>query len=202
MLPSFVTSTTFEVEPITPSKPSWGQGAANAWQEISKPEIENEEEKKKEFGLELARNTGQAFKAACNVFGDDTNKALWASRNWLTDPVVLVSRDLYLEAVQASASLLDKEQFAHKVLKFADEKNQSGTFYLADTKDRLAALKLYAEVQGFVGKASDLNIHNNVTLKSISVRFIEPEVKQQAKIIDNEPNEFLNNSRVKIKLVG
>lgn len=164
-----------------------------------KPAIENEAEKKVLFGIELAKEP--AFKAACNVF-NDTGIALWVVANWSNDPVVIASKDKYLEAVDSSATLLDKDQLAAKVLKFADEKNASNTFYLADAKDRLSALELYAKLKGYLNNKDNSNFsftHNNMIIK-----LVEPEKKASiAPIVEND--EEIQNHNVtplKLKLVG
>ena len=98
------------------------QPAKSAWN-IPEPTIENADEKKRLFGLELAKST--PFKAACAIFPDDTNTALWVSHNWTTDPIAVASKDKYLEAADQSQALLDKDQFARMLLTMANEKNAS-----------------------------------------------------------------------------
>lgn len=185
----------FEVERPSPERPK------SAWV-IPKPTIQNEDEKKHLFGLELAKHS--PFQAACEVFGDDTNTALWVSQNWINDPIVLAVKDKYLEAADTSQTLLDKSQLGRKLLAMADEKNQSNTFYILDGKDRLKALELYAQVMGYKdNKAADSVqnfIHNTMTVK-----LVEPEKKEVAtKIIEhNEDNSNQNStSPIKLKLVG
>lgn len=166
----------------------------------AKPFIENEEEKKKLFGIELAKKP--PFEAACNVF-QDTGVALWVVSNLLNDPVVRASKDKYLEAVDSSASSLDKEQLAAKVLKFADEKNASNTFYLADAGDRLKALELYAKLKNYLNPKDNSNF--SFTHNSMTIKLVEPEKKEiQAKIINNNEETISNNNitPLKLKLVG
>ncbi|HVY53533.1 MAG TPA: hypothetical protein VHA13_03345 [Gammaproteobacteria bacterium] len=172
----------------------------SAWK-APEPTIENADEKKHLFGLELAKHP--PFKAACEVFGDDTNTAVWVSQHWLNDPIVVATRDKYLEAANVSQSLLDKEQLARKFLKMAEEKNASNTFYILDGKDRLKALELYAQIMGYKDSKSDIPvnfIHNSMTIK-----LVEANKEKPAKIINNSPNEEITNSNptgLKLKLVG
>jgi len=181
----------FEVPPITPK---------SAWS-IPEPIIENADEKKRLFGLELAKST--PFKGACAIFPDDTNTALWVSHNWVNDPIVVASKDKYLEAADTSQALLDKDQFARMLLTMANEKNASNTVHLLDGKDRLKALELYAEVRGFKGSKSDLSsttfVHNSMTIK-----LVEPQAKEKVipTIDNNEVQNPNTNSPLKLKLVG
>ncbi len=171
-----------------------------AWK-VPEPVIENCEQKKTLFGIELAKHP--PFKAATEVFQDDTNTAVYVSQHWINDPTVIAARDNYLKAADVSQTLLDKEQFARKLLSMAEEKNQSNTFYLLDGKDRLTALKLYAEVRGFTGNKPDLSINNNFVHNKMTIKLVSAEKEQKPKIIENEePNINTNNSPLKLKLVG
>lgn len=174
----------------------------SAWR-IPAPTIDNAEEKKALFGIALGKLS--PFAAACEVFGDDTNTAVWVSQNWLNDPVVIAAKDKYLEAAETSQTLLDKDQLARKLLTMAEEKNQSNTFYLLDGKDRLKALELYAKIKGLLTDKIDPSIqnfvHNNMTIKLVSA----DNKDQKAKIIepeDQSQNTNVNPSPIKLKLVG
>lgn len=181
----------FEVEPPR---------AKSAWN-IPEPVIPNADEKKRLFGMQLAKRP--AFPAACEVFPDDTNTALWCSHNWVNDPIVVAAKDKYLEAADTSQSLLDKDQLARRLLTMAEEKNQSNTFYLLDGKDRLKALELYAKVRGYTDTKNDPLLTQNFVHNSMTIKLVEPQVKE--KIINNTDNEapiINNNSPLKLKLVG
>lgn len=172
----------------------------SAWN-IPEPVIPNVDEKKRLFGLELAKNT--AFEAACLVFPDNTNTALWVSHNWPSDPVVVAARDKYLEAADTSQSLLDKSQLARRLLTMAEEKNASNTFYLLDGKDRLKALELYSKVMGYTDTKSDPLLTQNFVHNSMTIKLVEPEKKEQKQVIDHNESPIVNNnSPLKLKLVG
>lgn len=168
---------------------------------IPEPVIDNAEQKKQLFGIELAKNS--AFQAACEVFGEDTNTALWVSQNWVNDPIVIAAKDKYLEAADVSQALLDKEQFARKLLNMAEEKNASRTLYLLDGANRLKALELFAKVMGY-SDTKDKSQFNPTFINSMTVKFVEPEIKEQKiKQIDhNTEIENPNSSPIKLKLVG
>lgn len=170
----------------------------STWQ--ASPTIENEEAKKKLFGIELAKGIA-AFQAALNVCGQNTNEALWVSQHWLIDPIVAGARDSYLKTVDTSSSLLDADQLAAKLLDMAEEKNATDTYYILDGKDRLKALELYAEIKGMIGKtAIDLST-KNFTFKQMVVKFVEPEKKQET-IIEHNSNEPEFKPALKLKLVS
>lgn len=172
----------------------------SAWK-IQEPVIENADEKKHLFGLALAKYP--PFKAACEVFGEDTNTAVWVSQHWLNDPIVVAAKDKYLEAAQISQTLLDKEQLARKFLVMAEEKNANNTFYLLDGKDRLKALELYAQIMGY--KDSKSNIPVNFIHNSMTIKLVEANKEQKSKIIDNHNEQITNPNPIaplKLKLVG
>ena len=173
----------------------------SAWS-VPEPVIDNADEKKHLFGIELAKHS--AFQAACNVFGDNTNLALWVSQNWINDPLVTAAKDKYLEAADTSQTLLDKSQLARRLLTMAEEKNASNTFYLLDGKDRLKALELYSKVMGYTDTKPDPTLTQNFVHNSMTIKLVEPEKKEQKiKQINHNEVEIPNtNSPLKLKLVG
>lgn len=173
----------------------------SAWN-IPAPIIENADEKKRLFGLELAKHP--AFKAACEVFKDDTNTALYVSHNWVNDPIVVAAKDKYLEAADTSQTLLDKSQLARRLLTMAEEKNASNSFYLLDGKDRLKALELYSKVMGYTDTKPDPLLTQNFVHNSMTIKLVEPQIKDKpiAQIDNNEAPIINNNSPLKLKLVG
>jgi hypothetical protein len=181
----------FEIQP--PVKSAWN---------IPQPIIENEDEKKRLFGLELAK--ASPFKAACEVFPDDTNTALWCSHNWVNDPIVVAAKDKYLEAADTSQALLDKDQFARMLLNMANEKNASNTIHILDGKDRLKALELYAKVTGLIDTKADPLLTQNFVHNSMTIKLVEPQAKEKPiTTIDNNEVQNQNiNSPLKLKLVG
>jgi hypothetical protein len=173
----------------------------SAWN-IPEPVIENADEKKRLFGVELAKST--PFQAACLIFKDDTNTALWCSHNWVNDPIVVASKDKYLEAADTSQALLDKDQFARMLLNMASEKNASNTIHILDGKDRLKALELYAKVTGLIDTKADPLLTQNFVHNSMTIKLVEPQAKEKPiTTIDNNEVQNQNiNSPLKLKLVG
>ncbi len=181
----------FEVE--APKKSAWN---------IPEPTIDDADEKKRLFGISLAKQS--AFKSACEVFKDDTNTALWVSHNWVNDPIVVAAKDKYLEAADTSQALLDKEQFARMLLNMASEKNASNTVHILDGKDRLKALELYAKVTGLIDTKQDPLLTQNFVHNSMTIKLVEPQSKEKpVTTIDANEVEIQNtNSPLKLKLVG
>lgn len=167
------------------------------------PTIENEEEKKKIFGVELGRGKNP-FDAALIACNNNTNQALWVSQRWINDPIVLAAKDKYVDNTYAPEEQLDADQFTAMLLKLANEKNASNTFYLLEGKDRVKLLELYGQAKGYLGKNSNIS-SNNLTFKQINIKLVKPEHKEE-KVIEQLHNEdqLLNNKLPlpKLKLVS
>lgn len=164
-------------------------------------------ELKKLFGIELAKNHKNNFEAAVAVFPNEANKALYASTNWVNDPIVIEARENYTEITTPQTVLLDKGQLAATLLEFSKEKItfNGNEVYAAEAKDRLKALELYAKIQGFINDKTEINNNINNSNKFMEIRFVEPEKKEPVKIIEHEETteeNILENSPIKLKLVG
>lgn len=152
---------------------------------------------KRSFGQALNTHKS-AFDAALSVWHDTAN-ALWASKHLLNDPAVLVAKTAYNEA--ENLKLLDKQELAAKCLEYADETDPTGRFRMVDHKDRLAYLRLYAELQGFVGKVDITQNTFNQTNNVMKIKLVKPEVKEE-KIINSTPIQQEEHLPVKLKLVS
>lgn len=164
-------------------------------------------ELKQQFGVELAKNHPNPFIAACQVFGKESQKALFASINWLTDEIVLEAKQNYIDVVSAPKKILDREQLSFKLLDFADQKVifNGNEIFAAEAKDRLAALKLFAEIQGYINNKTEINNTINNRPNFMEIKFVEPD-KKEIPAIEHESNfkeeNILENSPIKLKLVG
>lgn len=160
-------------------------------------------ELKKLYGVALGKGL-EPFKAGLQVLGDNANKALWASHYWKNDPVVIASKEQYVETVDAKSKLLDKNALSVILLDFANEKDISGKFNTADHKDRVAYLKLYAEIQGMIGKVDINNTINNNTITKMELVLVKAPTKEEKKptIIENNEPEIRNVLPANIKLVS
>ncbi len=191
----------FEVRPIAPQ---WGT-LPQAWVQPS-DSYRTDPALKRAFGEALARlkanDLQSIFKAACEVFASNTNAALWVTHNWVNDPLVIEARK---ESPVCAPVILDKEQFAAKVLELAEAKSVLGVPSF-DDKERVNLLKLYAEVRGFIGK-SDTTINNNTLVQGLTVKLVKPE-KGEPKTIDATPieheisNANVSSSKLRLKLVS
>ncbi len=200
-MPPFGFDDVYEIEP-SPNDKSWGKvSAITVVTPEDKEKLNQDEDKKKLFGIELAKDHASAFEAACVLF-PDTGTALWVSLNWLCDPTVIAAKDIYLETVKLTQPILDKSQLAAKVLELAEAKSLDGTRYLIDAKDRIDAFKLYATIAGYIGKVDvDASIKNSVN-NFMTIKLVRPENKT-IDVIPNNKSEISNDDKppVRIKLV-
>ena len=203
----WITSPAFVVEPSSPVLASpWATGAASAKEEA--PSYQSDENLKKQYGIELAK-AQNPFEAGCKLFGEETNKALWVSFNWINDPIVVASRDIYLKTVELSQPLLDREQLAAKVLVLAEGEKiliNGKMIATVEPKDRLAAYKLYSDIAGYTGKVEIDNSVKNITNNELTIKLVRADDKKPV-VIDNAPNiksEIVNEdqSPIKLKLVA
>lgn len=190
-------------EPVTVAAPPWPISATPVEPKPADPPVEQDDKEtvlKKQFALELTKKANP-FEAACAIF-KDTKDALWVSQNWINDDIVLAAKDAY--NAPKSEKLLDKNDLSRKLLAFSEEKDPTGRFHIHDGKDRLSALKLYAEVQGFIGKvevdASTKNFTNN-TMKIVLVgtKKDAPTIENTSSDNDDVPKTILPTN---IKLVS
>ena len=193
-------SGSFTAAPIAAFQP-WAKPAIEPEKQPVEPAWRSDEGLKKLFGIALAKHE-KPFEAALEVFPDDTNRALWASWNWLNDPLVVASKDAYAQNIELNEKLLDKDALAARLLKFAEEKDASGRFYICEAKDRLAAYKLFAEVQGFIGKVNIDASTNHFTNNELKLVLVKPQQQEKiTKIIEPE-TEIDNSLPVNLKLVN
>ena len=188
------------------AKSPWQNGAI---QQAPRPAYQDDENLKKQFGIELAK-ASNPIDAAHKLFPDDTTKSLWISFHWVTDPVTIAARDVYLKTVELSSPPLDKEQLAAKVLALADEKILSPKLgclvSTVEPKDRIAALKLYSEILGYTGKIEIDQSTKTITHNELTIKLVKPDTKPVT-IINQAPNiksENVNEnpSPITLKLVG
>jgi hypothetical protein len=173
----------------------------------SRPDFADDPDLKIAYGIELAKEP-DAFRAALILFKDVVTSSLWASTHWIKDPAVIASRDIYANTLKNNTKPLDKIELLSKVLAFADEKDING-HHLVEAKERLNALKLYSEIQGFTGKV-DINASTNTinnTNNLMKITLVKPEVRDAPiKTIEasNIKSEMSNEDLplIELKLVG
>jgi hypothetical protein len=180
------------------------------WQKASTepaPAWQSDEDLKKQFGIELAKSTN-SLDAAYKVFADEPNKAVWVSWNWLNDPIVVASKDIYLKTVELSSPPLDREQIAAKALAIADEKILKNGQWIptVEAKDRLAAIRLYTDILGYTGKVEIDNSKKYINNNTMTIKLVKAEEKKPV-TINNAPivkSEIATEipSPITLKLVG
>jgi len=203
-------NTFFEVE-----RPAWGTFANPAPPQAEiLPAFATDEEKKKAFGIALAKlgevNRDNAFKAGLEIFNDQTGPALWVSAHWMADPIAMASRDIYLKSIKAVEKPLDKTELAARLLALADEKvtRNGQAFHVHEAKDRIAALKAYAEVLGYTGKINiDNSTNNNLFQNNVMELVLIPSPEQNVnklKVVEQIDSDLepLDVVPIEIKLVS
>lgn len=176
---------------------------ASAWQvpiqaqELPRPDFADNEELKQAYGIALGRGLAP-FEAGLEVFANDTPKALWASTNWLKDPVTIAAKDAYVAALKKHRKPLDKEELLQEIL---DSARVAPEF-----KDRAALFKLYSDVAGYTGKAEPI-IDNStkITNNEMKVILVRPETKAIEQAPNLNTQSKIQNDEMplpKLKLVG
>lgn len=106
------------------------------------PDEAEERAYKAQFAAALLREPHNPFKAAQEVFGTDTGRALYAASKWLTDPEVLAARAGLLKTNGARAFLPTKEDCARELWAMAtNERNP--------IEERTRVMSLYCDVMGY-----------------------------------------------------
>lgn len=162
----------------------------NAWTTIAAPlapalDPAVELERKRLFAEALLRAPGDAFSAARTVFGQDTMGAMVASQQWPYDMVVLQRQAELLETFGPDEYLPAKHEVARRIWDIG----QAAT----DTKDRLAAFKLYADLRGFMPRSEGMTINNTVNQNRVMImrdfgtdeQWETAAAGQQAKLIEH-----------------
>lgn len=116
--------------------------------------FENILEAKRKFALELLKTPTNAFMAAKAVFPENSGQALYVSTLWVTDADVLRFQE------EAREDLGD----GHFLPKKADLAREAWLLATTNTiavDDRLKAMRLYADIQGYIEKQGTV-VNNNI----------------------------------------
>lgn len=167
--------------------------------ELPRPDFADNEELKTAFGIALGKGLAP-FDAGLEVFANDTAKGLWASTNWIRDPAALAARDAYINALKKQQKPLDKEELLAEVLAAAVK--------APEYKDKASLFKLYSDIAGYTGKASEINpIVANQTNNFMSIKLVKPEIdfRDPVKAPNLNIKSKMQNEELplpKLKLVG
>jgi hypothetical protein len=148
-----------------------------------------ENEQKEAFALALLNNPDDAFKAACIVFGNDTSAALKASTFWVNDAQVIEYQDKLIAEHGEETFLPSKHEASRVAWRMATDETRG-------TKDRVAALALFSELQGYITKGAKVSIDNSdnrqvnnnvmqVPMPASFEQWQENARRQQAQLIEN-----------------
>lgn len=164
-----------------------------------KPDFADNEELKKAYGIALGRGL-DSFNAAMEIFDQVLPSSLWASLNWIKDPVVVATRDAYLLTLKKAQKPLDKQELLAEVLE--------GARNSLEDKDRVAFLKLYSDIAGYTGKiAIDASTINNTNTQNNTTQIVlvKGTDERQTKTISPDHNiksKISNTALPALKLVG
>ena len=144
-----------------------------------------EQEQKRQFAIELLKQPTEPFKAAIIVFGDNTGRALEVSARWPHDPEVQTFMQQAVEDMGDMHFLPSKAELARHAFEIGRDPK-------VHVEDRLKAMRLYADIRGFIDKQGTV-INNNV-LTSNKVMLVadhgsneaweQAALQQQQKLLD------------------
>jgi hypothetical protein len=111
------------------------------------------------YAMALLRQPDNPFGAAVKLVGTDTSRALEISHYWPNDQYVLARQAELLAEFGEEAFLPSKTDLARKVYGMADT--------LPEGKEKIAALRLYADIRGFIEKTTAIaNVTNNTVVQN------------------------------------
>ena len=164
---------------------------------ITAPAWQHDFEKKEAFA-KLLKEGLKPFEAAIKIFMNDNGAALWVSQHWPNDDVV----KSVVEKPEKILKILDKEQVAAKVLEFAEEKDNSGRFYVNESQERLKALELYAKICGYINNGSIIApsiVNDN---RRMEIVLVSPDKKEETKKVKQIEETAIETLDLPVKLVN
>jgi len=155
----------------------------------------NESEEKAAYAALLLKER-DPFKAALQLFPDNTNRALWVANHWPNDDEVKAEQTR-LSNEEGDSFLLSKREFLQDI-----EQRMRGTVYpngavIPPTPEEYAKLaKLYADVRGFIEKPqTNVNVTTNIQ-RVVEVPVFQDESSWEAAAAKQQ-RELLNNARTR-----
>lgn len=139
---------------------------------------ENEDELKKDFAAALLRWPDDPVRAAKTVVGEDVQRAVKMSIQWIRDPLVVAHKKALLEEHGAEAFTITKAELINKLSEIADEAR--------DSKDKVAALAKIAEIRGFIEKPGTKVEINNAPQRVMIVRDTGDDAAWEAKLAEQQ----------------
>lgn len=125
--------------------------------------LSDEQELKKQFARELLKTPTEPFKVASRLFGDDTGRALQVSHRWPHDPEVIGYMQTAIEDMGDLHFLPSKAEAARAAWELSQDQK-------LDTDNRLKALRLYADIRGYIERQGGITVNqNNITQNKVMV---------------------------------
>lgn len=121
--------------------------------------MDNELELKKTFALELLKSPTEGFKIAAALFPENAGKALEIATRWPRDKDVTAFMTEALDNLGEIHFLPTKGNLARSVWNMSQDARLC-------VDDKLKAMRLYADIMGFVEKAAPVNINNNMLVQN------------------------------------
>lgn len=126
------------------------------------PEFTATHDEKRAFAAAWARAVDMPMRAAMAVYPNDLTTQLRAAAILPNDPEVIAEKDRLL-ADDESPLLPTRAQLAMQLWNMATDTDANGNPRIGKPEDQLKALRLFAEVRGFISKATDKPVGNTDT---------------------------------------
>lgn len=124
---------------------------------------QNESEEKAAYAALLLKER-DPFKAALQLFPDNTNRALWVANHWPIDTEVKAEQVRLMGEDDGSSFLPSKAELARDIWQRMQGTTLASGVTIPPTPEEYAKLaKLYADVRGFIEKPqTNVNVTTNV----------------------------------------
>ena len=157
-------------------------------------ETQNEDKEKAAYAAFLLKER-DPFKAALQLFPNNTNRALWVANHWPNDETVLAAKAELLQEQGEDSFLPGKSELARDIWQRMQGTTLPNGVVIPPTPEEYAKLaKLYADVRGFIEKPQN---NQNVTVfipKAIEVPTHGSDEDWEA-AAERQQRELLNVSR-------
>lgn len=117
---------------------------------------------KTKFAIAILRNPDHPFQAGCEVFGEDTGKALYVANNWLSDDFVEAEKRRLLADKGARSFLPSKEDLARAVWRMANDDR-------TPVEEKRKFFDLFADIMGHKERPAQSGINVNVTQNRVMI---------------------------------
>lgn len=124
---------------------------------------QNESQEKAAYAALLLKER-DPFKAALQLFPNNTNRALWVANHWPIDPEVIEAKAALMADAGEMGFLPGKAELANDIWQRMQGTQTADGRTIPPTAEEYAKLaKLYADVRGFIEKPqTNVNVVNNI----------------------------------------